>query len=175
MKEIFEAAAKAGARKLAIADSVGFIRPLSMRYLMSHVRDDLPEKTREEVELAVHCHNDFGLATANSLAAVEEGVAYIHTCIAGFGERAGVAPFEEVVTALELLYNIDTGVDLGKIYRLSQTAEKAFAMPIQLHQPIVGEGIFAHEVDQELEEMQATPSFLSNFPLKLLHAKLLFS
>jgi isopropylmalate/homocitrate/citramalate synthase len=164
IKEIFEAAAKAGAKKLAIADSVGFIRPLSMRYLMSHVRDDLPERIREKVEFAVHCHNDFGLATANSLAAVEEGVTYIHTCIAGFGERAGVAPFEEVVTALELLYNIDTGIDLGKVYRLSQTAEKAFAMPIQLHKPIVGEGIFAHEVDQELEEMQANPLLFEPFP-----------
>ena len=54
---------------------------------------------RKKVPLSIHCHNDFGLATANTLAAVEEGVAYIHTCIAGFGERAGIAPFEEVVTA----------------------------------------------------------------------------
>ena len=86
--------------KLAIADSVGFIRPLSMRYLMSHVRDGLPDSVKNKVSLSIHCHNDFGMATANTLAAVEEGVSYIHTCIAGFGERAGIAPFEEVVTAL---------------------------------------------------------------------------
>jgi isopropylmalate/homocitrate/citramalate synthase len=130
--QIFEAAADAGAGKLVLADSVGFLRPLSTHYLISHIRNGLSEKTLEKVALSIHCHNDFGLATANTLAAVEEGVTYLHTCIAGFGERAGIAAFEEVVTALELLYNIDTGVDLGRVYRLAQSAEKAFAMPIQL-------------------------------------------
>jgi isopropylmalate/homocitrate/citramalate synthase len=162
--QIFEAAADAGAKKLAIADSVGFMRPLSMRYLISRVRDGLPKKVKEKVALSVHCHNDFGLATANTLAAVEEGVTYLHTCVAGFGERAGIAPFEEVVTALELLYNIDTGVDLGRVYRLSQLAEKAFALPVQFHKPIIGDGIFAHEVDQRLEEMQAQPLLFEPFP-----------
>ena len=91
---------------------------------MQHVRDGLKEATRKKVTLSVHCHNDFGLATANTLAAVEEGATYLHTCIVGFGERAGIAPFEEVVAALELLYNIDTGIDLGKIYRLAQSQKK---------------------------------------------------
>jgi isopropylmalate/homocitrate/citramalate synthase len=162
--EIFEAAANAGAKKLVVADSVGFMRPLSMRYLMAHVRDGLPEKVKEKVQLSVHCHNDFGLATANTLAAVEEGITYLHTCVAGFGERAGIAAFEEVVTALELLYNIDTGVDLGRVYRLAQSAEKAFALPIQFHKPIIGDGIFAHEVDRELEEMRAHPLLFEPFP-----------
>jgi isopropylmalate/homocitrate/citramalate synthase len=162
--QVFEAAANAGAHRLVIADTVGFLRPLSARYLMAHVRDGLPEKIREKAALSVHCHNDFGLGTANTLAAVEEGVTYLHTCLAGFGERAGIAAFEEVVTTLELLYNIDTGVDLGKVYRLAQSAEKAFASPIQFHKPIVGDGIFAHEVDQELEEMQAHPLLFEPFP-----------
>ena len=126
--QVFEVAAKAGAKSLGIADSVGFIRPLSMRYLMSHIREGLPDSIRRKVPLSIHCHNDFGLASANTLAAMEEGVAYLHTCIAGFGERAGIAPFEEVVTTAELLYNIDTGIDMGKIYRIAQSAEKAFAL-----------------------------------------------
>jgi len=162
--QVFEVAANAGASRLVIADTVGFLRTLSTRYLISHVRDGLPEKIKEKVELSIHCHNDFGLATANTLAAVEEGVTCLHTCIAGFGERAGIAALEEVAATLELLYNIDTGVDLGKVYRLAQSAEKAFAMPIQLHKPIVGDGIFAHEVDQELEEMQAHPLLFEPFP-----------
>ena len=107
--QVFEAAANAGAIRLGIADSVGFIRPLSMRYLISHIRDGLPEAVKKKAALSIHCHNDFGLGSANTLAAMEEGVSYLHTCIAGFGERAGIAPFEEVVTAAELLYNIDTG------------------------------------------------------------------
>ncbi len=162
--QVFEAAAAAGARRLAIADSVGFIRPLSMRYLMSHVRDGLSDSVKNKVALSVHCHNDFGMATANTLAAVEEGASHIHTCIAGFGERAGIAPFEEVVTALELLYNIDTGVDLGKIYRIAQSAEKAFALPIQFHKPIIGENIFTHEVEEDVEEMMACPLVYEPFP-----------
>ena len=161
---IFEAAANAGASRLVIADTVGFLRPLSTRYLVSHIRDGLPETVKEKVEFSVHCHNDFGLATANTLAAVEEGVTYLHTCIAGFGERAGLAPFEEVATALELLYNIDTGVDLGRVYRLAQLAGKALALPVQFHKPIIGDGIFTHEVDQELEEMQAHPLLFEPFP-----------
>jgi 2-isopropylmalate synthase len=162
--EVFQQAAGAGASRLGLADSVGFIRPLSMRYLMSHVRDGLPDSIKKKIPISIHCHNDFGLATANSLAAMEEGVSHIHTCIAGFGERAGIAPFEEIVTTTELLYNIDTGIDLGKISRVSQTAEKAFALPIQFHKPIIGENIFAHEVEEEVEEMMAHPLVFEPFP-----------
>ncbi|MBN1358914.1 hypothetical protein JW988_09135 [Candidatus Bathyarchaeota archaeon] len=162
--KVFEAAAAAGAARLVIADSVGFLRPLSTRYLMSHIRDGLSEEAKQKTELSVHCHNDFGLATANTLAAVEEGITYVHTCVAGFGERSGIAPFEEVATALELLYNIDTGVDLGRVYRLAQSAGKALALPLQFHKPIVGDGIFTHEVDQELEEMKAHPLLFEPFP-----------
>ena len=162
--QIFQEAANAGAIRLGIADSVGFIRPLSMRYLISHIRDGLPDSIKKKVPLSIHCHNDFGLATANTLAAVEEGISYVHTCIAGFGERAGIAPFEEVVTCAELLYNIDTGIDMGKITRISQSAEKAFALPIQFHKPIVGENIFAHEVEEQVEEMLAHPLVFEPFP-----------
>jgi isopropylmalate/homocitrate/citramalate synthase len=166
--EIFEAATAAGATKLCIADSVGFLRPLSMRYLMQHVRDGLKEATRKKVALSVHCHNDFGLATANTLAAVEEGATYVHTSIVGFGERAGIAPFEEVVTALELLYNIDTGIDLSKVSRLGQMAEKAFALPIQFHKPIIGENLFTHEVDEEEEKILAQPLLVEPFPPEII-------
>jgi isopropylmalate/homocitrate/citramalate synthase len=162
--EVFVAAANAGAIRLGIADSVGFIRPLSMRYLVSHIRDGLPDAVRKKTALTIHCHNDFGLGSANTLAAMEEGVSFLHTCIAGFGERAGIAPFEEVVTATELLYNIDTGIDLGKIYRIAQTAEKAFALPIQFHKPIIGENIFTHEVEEEVEEMMSQPLVFEPFP-----------
>lgn len=166
--KICGAAITAGANRVVIADTVGFLRPLSMRYLMAHIRESLPEQSSKKVGLGVHCHNDFGLATANTLAAAEEGASYLHTCLVGFGERAGIAPFEEVVTALELLYNLDTGVDLGKVYRLGQLAEKAFAMPIQFHKPIIGENLFAHEVDEEFEKVQAQPLLFEPFPPEII-------
>jgi 2-isopropylmalate synthase len=162
--EVFEAAAAAGATKLVIADTVGFLRPLAMRYLLSHVRDGLSDAVRNKVPLSVHCHNDFGLATANTLAAVEEGATHLHTSLIGFGERAGLAPFEEVVASLELLYNIDTGIDMERIYRLAQLTEKSFALPIQFHKPIVGDTTFAHEVDEHVEGMLQHPLMFEPFP-----------
>ena len=161
--QAFQEAAKAGAYRLVIADTVGFLRPLSMRYLISHVRDDLSQ-LGIKTPLGVHCHNDFGLATANTLAATEEGASYVHTCIAGFGERSGTAPLEEVVTALELLYDIDTGVDMGKLYRLSQLAEKTFALPIQFHKPIIGDNAFSQELDTPMEDALAEPLIHEPFP-----------
>ncbi len=172
--EIFEAAVKVGAEKLVIADTVGFLRPLSMRYLISRVRDELSKKISKEITFSVHCHNDFGLATANTLAAVEEGIAYLHTCVAGFGERAGVAPLEEVVAALEILYNIDTGVDMKRLYRLAQLVEKSFALPIQYHKPIVGENAFSYEVDEHIHGMLAHPLIYEPFPPELLEREITF-
>ena len=162
--KVFEVAYKAGADRLVVADSVGFLRPLSMRYLVSHVRDGLHELFRKEVPLAVHCHNDFGLATANNLAAVEEGVDCLFTTVAGFGERSGCAPLEEVCAALELLYDVDTGVDLGKLYRLSQMVEKAFALPIQFHKPVIGDNSFSYEMDEGLKAMVENPIIGEPFP-----------
>jgi 2-isopropylmalate synthase len=161
---VFEAAFGAGASKLVIADTVGFLRPLAMRYVISHVRDGLSDAVRKKIPLSVHCHNDFGLATANTLASVEEGATYLHTSLVGYGERAGLAPFEEVVAALELLYNIETGIDMERIYRLAQLTEKSFALPIQFHKPIVGDTTFTHEVDEHVEGMLAHPLMFEPFP-----------
>jgi len=172
--QIFEAAVRAGADRLVIADTFGFLRPLSMRYLVSHVREGLSELVKKDVPLTVHCHNDFGLATANSLAAVEEGVAHVHTCIAGYGERAGCAPLEEVCTALELLYDVDTGVDLGKLYRLSQLAEKTFALPIQFHKPLIGENVFSYEEDENIKDVLSNPLAIEPFPPEIIGRETMF-
>ena len=165
--QIFQAAVKAGADRLVIADTVGFMRPLSMKYLISHVREGL-QGLKKEIPLSIHCHNDFGLATANSLAAVEEGVTYVHTCIAGLGERAGCTPLEEIVSALELLYDVDTGVVLNKLYRLSQLAEKTFALPIQFHKPIIGENAFAHEINDRTQDIRTQPIIFEPFPPEII-------
>ncbi|MEM2155509.1 MAG: hypothetical protein QXW47_00600 [Candidatus Jordarchaeales archaeon] len=134
--------AEAGASKIIIADTVGVMRPLSMKYLISSLRAALKD---HKIEFAVHCHNDLGLATANTLAAVEEGVIYPHTCVNGYGERAGNAAFEEIVVALEVLYGVKTGIKMEKIYELSQFVERCFDIPVPLHKPLVGGNAFTHE------------------------------
>ncbi|MHA1711991.1 MAG: homocitrate synthase/isopropylmalate synthase family protein [Candidatus Freyarchaeota archaeon] len=137
-----KAAVEAGAKKIIIADTVGVLRPLSTKYLVSELRERLRPS---QVDFAVHCHNDLGLATANTLAAVEEGVLYPHTCVNGYGERAGNAAFEEVVVALETLYGVKTGIKLERIYELSLLVERYFGIPIPIHKPLVGANAFSHE------------------------------
>ncbi len=174
MLQIFEAAVKARADRLVIEDTTGFLRPLSTRYLFSHLREGFEELKIKDIPMCVSCHNDFGLATANSLAAVEEGIEYVQTSAVGFGERAGIAPIEEVASALELLYNIDTGLDLLKIYRLAQLAEKTFALPIQFHKPIVGDNAFTYEAETHILGILAEPMTYEPFPPEIVGREVTF-
>jgi len=155
--EIYKAAVKAGADRVVIADTVGFLRPLSMKFLVAQIRDRLWGELKREVPLAVHCHNDFGLATANMLAAVEEGATVPHTCVTGFGERAGNAPLEEVVMALEILYNVRTGIKTEKLYELARLTEEYFAIPLPVHKAFVGDNAFSHEAGIHVHGMLAHP------------------
>ncbi|MDY6930311.1 MAG: homoaconitate hydratase [Halobacteriota archaeon] len=141
--ELHKVAIEAGVDKICACDTVGFLRPLSMKYLMRRIREEVL-KVRK-VPLAVHCHDDFGLATSNTLAGIEEGVTYPLTCINGYGERAGNAPLEEVVMALEVLYGINTHIKTEKLYELSTLTEKYFTVPMPVHKAIVGENAFSHE------------------------------
>ncbi|MCK4668821.1 homoaconitate hydratase [Candidatus Bathyarchaeota archaeon] len=172
--QILEAAIEAGANRLVLADTVGFLRPLSMRYLISHIRQGLSQLTNKKITFSIRCHNDFGLATANTLAAVEEGIAYPQTSIAGFGERAGLAPLEEIVVALELLYNVRTDINVKKLYRLSQLAEKSFALPLPFHKPIVGEDAFSHASDKYVHGMLAHPLIYEPFLPKMIGRETMF-
>lgn len=166
--QIFEASVKAGAERLVFADTVGFLRPLSMRYMIARVRTGLRKLVRKRVPLSVRCYNDFGLATANTLAAIEKGIEYPQTSVAGFGERAGLAPFEEVVMALEVLYNMDTDISVKKLYRLGQVTEKSFASPMPFHKPIVGENAFSHASERHIHGMLAHPLIYEPFlPTKI--------
>jgi D-citramalate synthase len=95
--------------------------------------------------LGVHCHNDFGLATANSIAATAGGSNHIHATINGIGERAGNASLEEIAVALELLYNVKTGINLQRITTTSMIVSRATGMHVQPNKAIVGNNAFTHE------------------------------
>ncbi len=134
----------AGADKICVADTVGFVRPRVMTHIMKEIKSRLWKNSKYKVPIAVHCHDDFGLANANTLAAIEEGATYAHVCVNGYGERAGNAALEEVVITLEKLYGVSTGIDTEKMYRLSKVVERHFIIPLPLHKAISGDNAFTH-------------------------------
>ncbi len=125
---------------LAAADTFGRLHPRGTQALVHALRDWSGGKSIE-----IHAHNDFGLATANSLAAVEAGAEIVHSNMLGLGERSGGAATEEMAVALELLYGLDTGVQLPKLTRLARLFEKATGVAVPGHKPVVGKNSFSYE------------------------------
>jgi D-citramalate synthase len=139
--ELLRQAHNWGARRAFICDTVGIMEPFGMRAFVKRVREEIPRK----MALGVHCHNDLGLATANTLAAIKAGVEYPSVTVNGIGERAGNAPLQEVVVALERALHGPHGLDMHKLSRLSQLVERCSGILISPHAPIVGLNAFRHE------------------------------
>ncbi len=133
-------AAGGGARRLRLADTVGVGRPATVHGLVTHLVTSVPG-----LPIEFHGHDDFGLATANSLAAVEAGAEAVSATVGGLGERAGNAPLEGVVAALHLLLGADTGIDLTRLPTLAARVAGYSGRPLSPWQPIVGDAIFTHE------------------------------
>ena len=129
----------AGARRLRFADTVGVMEPFGMFERFRRLRERL------DLELEVHAHDDFGLATANTLAAVLGGASHINTTVNGLGERAGNAALEECALALKHLYEIDTGIDTRGIPAVSALVERASGRQVAWQKSVVGAGVFTHE------------------------------
>jgi len=138
LKRVCKAAEEAGADRINIPDTVGVMTSLTMRKLIEEI------KSVVEVPISVHCHNDFGMAVANSLAGVEAGASQIHATVNGLGERAGNAALEEVVVALHLIYNRKTGINTRLLYDTSRLVAKLTGVAMQPNKAIVGENAFAH-------------------------------
>ena len=136
---VAEVAQKAGAQRLRFADTVGILDPLTVMSKIQWLRQ------RTDLELEMHAHDDFGLATANTLAAVLAGATHINTTVNGLGERAGNAPLEECVLGLKHLHNIETGVDPLSLPKLSALVEQASGRTVGWHKSVVGQGVFTHE------------------------------
>jgi 2-isopropylmalate synthase len=139
LKQICQAAEKAGIDRLNVPDTVGIMIPRTMFKLI----EDL--KKTVKTPISVHCHDDFGMAVANSLAAVEAGAMQVHATINGLGERAGNASLEEVVMALHMLYKLKTNVNTRLLYSTSRMVATLTGLPVQANKAIVGENAFAHE------------------------------
>jgi len=139
LKQVCQAAEKAGMDSLNVPDTVGIMIPKTTIKLIEKLKNVV------NVPISTHCHDDFGLAVANSLAAVEAGAAQVHVAVNGLGERAGNASLEEVVMALHLIYKYKTGVNTRLLYGTSRLVSSLTGITVQANKAIVGENAFAHE------------------------------
>jgi len=144
--EVVEAVIEAGAATVNIPDTVGYSIPVEFGAMIKTIHERV--KNIKKAVIAVHCHNDLGLATANSLAAVLNGAGQIECTINGIGERAGNCSMEEVVMALRTrrdLFNADTKIKTEEIMRSSRIVTKITGISVQPNKAIVGANAFAHE------------------------------
>ena len=140
------AAVAAGATTVNLPDTVGYASPAEYAHMFTDMVERCPELAG--VELSVHCHNDLGLAVANSLAGIGAGAAQVECTVNGIGERAGNASLEEVVMALRVradVFGAETGVDPSVIREASALVSELTAYPVGPNKPIVGSNAFAHE------------------------------
>ena len=156
LKNVFATAIEAGAERIVLGDTVGVLTPPSTSYLIKRIKEEVISPLKEKIPLGIHTHNDFGLAVSNTITGVIEGCQYPHTCINGYGERAGNAALEEVATILERL-GIRTGIDLTRLPELSEVCEKYFCKPLSQYKPIVGDFAFSHESGLHIAAILAHP------------------
>ncbi|NMB43807.1 MAG: 2-isopropylmalate synthase [Clostridiales bacterium] len=146
LAQIVQTAIKSGATVVNIPDTVGFTTPNEMYDLIKFLKENVPNI--DKAEIAVHCHNDLGMAVANSLAAVQAGANQIECTLNGLGERAGNAALEEIVMALHTrkpYFDVDCGINTTQIYRSSRLVYNIIGMTPPINKAIVGANSFAHE------------------------------
>jgi 2-isopropylmalate synthase len=144
LAQLVEAVIGAGATVVNIPDTTGYCLPEEYGAKIKYIFENV--KNVHKATISIHCHNDLGLATANSLAGIREGARQVEVTMNGIGERAGNTSLEEVVMALQVHKELgmETGVDSTKIYPTSQLVSKMMRMPIQANKAIVGRNAFAH-------------------------------
>ena len=142
--EVCKVAIAAGARTINIPDTVGYALPEEFGQRMK----TLIERVHQPVRFSVHCHNDLGLAVANSLAAVQNGARQVEVTLGGIGERAGNAALEEFVMALSVrknAFNLHTGIKTERLFPSARRLFRIIGQPIARNKPIFGSNVFAHE------------------------------
>ena len=142
---MLEAVIRAGATTVNIPDTVGYSTPEEFGALIRGIKENVPNI--DGVVISVHCHNDLGMASANSLAAVENGARQVEGCVNGLGERAGNAALEEVIMAVETSpdhYGVTTSINSEEIGNSSRMVCSIFGFPVQANKAVVGQNAFRH-------------------------------
>jgi len=140
LKRVVRRALDVGVDRISLCDTVGALTPEKAYGFFSEMRAEFPDAV-----FSVHCHDDFGLAVANSLAGLMAGADQVHATINGIGERAGNASLEEIAVALRVIYGVEMGVKTEELYSTSQLVSRLIGIPVQLNKAIVGANAFSHE------------------------------
>jgi len=162
LKETIRVALSAGADRVTPPDTVGALTPERSYDFFSDLKKAFPNAV-----FGVHCHDDFGLAVANTLAALRAGAEIAHVTVNGLGERAGNAALEEVVVALKLQYGVDTSIKTEMLYDASMLVSRLTGVVIQPNKAIVGENAFVHESGIHTHAILADPSTYEVIPPEL--------
>jgi 2-isopropylmalate synthase len=162
---VSRAAIDAGANRISIADTVGAFTPIKMYNFIKKLKSDL------NVKLNVHCHNDLGLATANSLAAYEAGASLIDVTVNGIGERVGITPLSEICLTLNCIHQIKNNWKLDKLTQISEKVSEYSGINIPSNMPIVGKNAFLHKAGLHVSAVINNPSHYELFPAELIGRK----
>ena len=150
LKRLLETAQRAGARRFRFADTLGVLEPFGVYERIAALR------AASDLDIEMHAHDDLGMATANTLAAVRAGATHVNTTVNGLGERAGNAPLEEVVLGLKQCHGIDAGIRLRDFPALSAIVARASGRPVPWQKSVVGEGVFTHEAGIHVDGLLRT-------------------
>ena len=151
LKQVYKAVEEVGADRIDIPDTVGIMMPMRIYELVSEIKKTV------KLPISLHCHDDFGMAVANTLAGIEAGASRAHVTINGLGERAGNAALEEVVMALHSLYRKNTRINTQLIYETSKLVSELTGIVVQPNKAIVGDNAFSHESGIHVHGVLSTP------------------
>lgn len=167
LAEIVSEVIAAGADVVNLPDTVGYLAPAEYGNIFRYIKENA--RNADKVQLSAHCHDDLGMAVANSLAAIENGADQVESVINGIGERAGNASLEEIAVALHIrkdFYQAESTIQLNEIKRTSDLVSKLTGMAVPRNKAVVGDNAFAHESgihqDGFLKEKQHMKLFLRN-------------
>jgi homocitrate synthase NifV len=146
-----------GASRVRFADTLGVLDPFSTYEAIARLRDAV------DIEIEIHAHNDLGMATANTLAALRAGATHANTTVNGLGERAGNAALEEVVMGVRHLHHADTGVNTQALVPISRLVAQASGRPVAFNKSIVGDAVFTHESGIHIDGLLKNASTYESF------------
>jgi methanogen homocitrate synthase len=160
LKKAYKIAEDAGADRARVVDTLGCASPKGMAFLVKEIGMDL------DIPIEVHCHNDLGLALANSLASIEAGASTVSTSVNGLGERAGITKTEEIIPVLHILYGTSS-FEMNQLTSLSQLVQEISRIRMPPHKPLTGKNIAAHSSGIHQHGVLVNPTTYEFYPPRM--------